>query len=67
MNEWISVRDRMPEDDTYVLVYSGGRYQVAAHTSDNGNCWYQNGRYFMVATHWMPLPEPPNTESKYCP
>ena len=59
MSEWISVKDRMPDDDTDVLVYGGGRYNVAAHTSDNGNGWYHNGNYFIKATHWRELPEPP--------
>ena len=69
--EWISVEDRMPPKETYVLVYcnSGensciafamnfGRYFVM--TDDVG---YKNTEWKTPIdseiTHWMPMPEPP--------
>jgi hypothetical protein len=62
-HEWISVKDRMPEDDVSILIcskrktiskatYSSsmGRYNIA-----DSDYWYNE----LDVTHWMPLPEPP--------
>ena len=57
MAEWISVKDRLPEDDTWVLVYIKGRFSGTMESD-----WFKNGDFVYfggVATHWMPLPEPP--------
>lgn len=63
MNEWISVKDRFPENkilpvlvtnviDMYVVVYSDKEINDWQYSSCCGcSC--------SGITHWMPLPEPP--------
>ena len=58
--KWISVRDRLPENDDIVLAYTslGYSFNHFLNITENGkkkNIW--NG--CTKVTHWMPLPEPP--------
>lgn len=60
--EWISVKDRLPEDRKSVLAYAdNGATFVASHDDD----WYvDTGEYYYSSplaniTHWMPLPPAP--------
>lgn len=52
---WISVKDRLPEKDEYVLCFCniGDGFQAIFH--------YGKERKFngTAVTHWMPLPKPP--------
>ena len=59
VNQWISVKDRLPKEWYEVLVYSEmGKIEQAI---------YVNGRWKLSAflgeivdvTHWQPLPKPP--------
>jgi len=60
--KWISVEDKLPEESESYLVYLGNRgyinkidvdyYSTLLGTFANGN----------DVTHWMPLPEPPETD-----
>lgn len=69
MTEWISVKDRLPEFNVRILAIDvdGDIYAVVYVNDPN----YEH--YFAIvssgcgccdtsveATHWMPLPEPPN-------
>ena len=69
--QWISVKDRLPECSTGVLIYVNFQahnitfryYTVALF---NGTSWDDNSRNFVthwmsppIVTHWMPLPKPP--------
>lgn len=65
MNEWISVKDRLPECGVNVLVTDGIHQMVTwCEFVDGTFQWvdnfieYVNVR-FKPVTHWMPLPEPP--------
>jgi len=65
MSDWISVEDRLPDEQGHYLVI---------HSNDNGmwvdHFWKDGskvGGYFGTvgageATHWMPLPKPPNPD-----
>lgn len=70
---WISVKDRLPEDDVMVLcVVSGkprdwvtldGAIEIASHSRTDGwivETWpeWEDPK----VTHWAPLPEPPEEE-----
>ena len=72
MSKWISVKDRLPANDTYVLgafksTVIGAKYHAV-------DCKVSDGRWVMLGndrvgdtytdtpTHWMPLPEPPKSE-----
>ena len=55
--KWISVKDRLPEDDENVMILSNERITFVG--------FYKNGQwisyslyaiYVNVVTHWMPLP-----------
>ena len=67
--EWISVKERLPEEETSVLVWAEwaddpGGYSCELAMLCDGN-WYNNGviagelHYKLTVTHWMPLPAPP--------
>ena len=62
VQEWISVKDRLPEAGTKALCYlKRGEYWTAVWDDcgddlwSDGEAWCSNGE----VTHWMPLPEPP--------
>ena len=64
MNNWISVKDRLPEEE-YVLCYQGGscrtpNIRVGFRSSFSGH-WFPN---LYNVTHWMPLPNPPEVNNE---
>ena len=55
--EWISVEDRLPENDDYVLVHYLFEDMPIVFVDR-----YRNGAFAetdMYITHWAPLPPPP--------
>lgn len=63
--DWISVKDRLPEDDAMYLVYGRNGYGIAFAV------YYGDGEWLICddltnitrfVTHWMPLPKPPKEE-----
>ena len=57
MSEWISVEDRLPECIDGVLIFS-----PEYHTNNVMRVRIVEGQFVRMctdATHWMPLPEPP--------
>lgn len=74
MSEWISVKDRLPEEhEDYIVVAcdegcqcgEGIWYSTVVVVADfYKGCWTweHNGTEYDISdivTHWMPLPEPP--------
>jgi hypothetical protein len=64
-SDWISVKDRLPDDVKDVIVCDefGLVYPAYYYTFDG--CWmysFAAERCEHKITHWMPLPEPPESE-----
>lgn len=62
---WISVKDRLPENDDRVLVYLDSERGYTKIDTDG--IYYRGGqwvRWGNDVTHWMPLPTPPKGEQK---
>jgi hypothetical protein len=62
VQEWISVKDRLPENEKCVLVYSQDGGVAEGKYNARFNEWVQfrwNVTELKNVTHWMPLPEPP--------
>lgn len=66
VQKWISVEDRLPEDDSDMLAYS----RIGEENRIYPACYY-NGVWFDcvfnapatdTTTHWMPMPAPPKGE-----
>lgn len=68
--DWISVEDKLPDDEIFVLIYCGnhpepkGIFQARKITHSNKSYTYftmEHNRLLLSCevTHWMPLPEPP--------
>lgn len=54
-NEWVSVKERLPENNCRVLVHVTGKpFDIDADRLADGK-WV---RWGWCVTHWMPLPEP---------
>jgi hypothetical protein len=69
--KWISVKDRLPEYYTNVLVYctsqfySGYFKSTAWRANDGGkDIWTITASDNIIdnVTHWMPLPQPPKQD-----
>jgi hypothetical protein len=79
MSEWISVKDRLPEEGVWVLgyylIYENNIYDVGVvkrfvHTWAEANIWLTNHKNGPLTyeevdsiTHWQPLPAPPKEEA----
>lgn len=63
---WIPVEEMMPEEGAEVFAYSPSIGRQVAHivAADGGVAWYwgTSGVLGIDATHWMPLPEPPEVK-----
>ena len=71
MNNWISIKDKLPEVGTEVIVFTPHNNKVTSlaryirHEGANTYFWDNhypgsgNCHIQESVTHWMPLPEPP--------
>lgn len=60
--KWIPVTERLPIKGTNVLIYSKSGGRAEGELSEDGWCQYRWCCPQKDVTHWMPLPEPPETE-----
>lgn len=65
-NEWVSVEEKLPEDNTQVLMWSA-RWKIAeAGIYYNQHFWVYSeigdGYIADNITHWMPVSSPPDKE-----
>lgn len=64
---WISVKDRMPEDNATYLVYGRNGYGIVFAVYYGDGEWLTCDDLTNITrfvTHWMPLPEPLKEEIK---
>ena len=66
VQEWISVEDRLPQDDSDVLAYlSIGEESRICPANYAKGVWFDcifNTPVTESTTHWMPIPEKPKGE-----
>lgn len=62
MNEWISVKDRLPAKSGGFLVSDGKRVEWRRFSRRrNGQTIWGHSYYLRTITHWMPIPQPPTS------
>ena len=63
-NEWVSVEERLPENNAQVLMWSAKWKIAEAGSYYNQDFWVYSeigdGYIADKITHWMPLPAPPD-------
>lgn len=61
-NDWISVDESLPPEDTSVLVFTveGGRHIAFIM---NGKWIFFDVEQYFTVTHWQPLPDKPVLEN----
>lgn len=72
MNEWISVKDRLPEEidgesKAVLVIVKFVDFRGNVWSENYNIAWTENGEWdcigrMGIVTHWMPLPEPPEKE-----
>ena len=61
VQEWISVKDRLPKDDEIVIICTDKNFIYAGELV--GDTWFlDNDSWTATVTHWMPFPHPPKGE-----
>lgn len=56
--QWISVKDRLPQDDDMVLVWNKDDVEFGMYDKTYG-VWKDYTEYLRHITHWMPKPNGP--------
>lgn len=58
MNDWISVKDKLPVPDSFCLIWTNGRVE-SCYFMPSGE-FAISFLYGVVVKYWMPAPKPPN-------
>lgn len=53
---WISVKDRLPEDNEVYVVFNGEIALLATYRGDGKWMWIVDSYVLRDVTHWIPLP-----------
>ena len=75
MNNWISVRDRLPDEDGTYITFTNAtgkskgviaqRFVTEVVRGVKVKRWKYNDRISpWIVTHWQPLPEPPKEDNQ---
>lgn len=63
---WISVKERLPDEDMWILAYWGGNALAGCYSNPSiakhKYNWQDEKGIAADPTHWQPLPEPPEVE-----
>lgn len=63
MMEWISFKDRLPQEDEWILGANIYRVEFGVWLGEKKRFTLPQCNYLCLEiTHWMPLPEPPKDE-----
>ena len=62
MNEWISVKDRLPKEDGKDVLTYRGEDELCIELYAQGYGFSFDDMFQSDVTHWMPLPEPPKED-----
>ena len=66
VQEWISVKDRLPEEKLNCIVHYKHAYCDNDDYWEIGICFYDGEKFQLnpayKVTHWMPIPRPPKGE-----
>lgn len=59
--EWIACADRLPDDDTTVLICTTGTSEPVwlGYVSEENECWLDTDGMPVSVTHWSPMPAGP--------
>jgi hypothetical protein len=57
---WINVKDKLPEENTLCLITDGESPNIAAYNNGNfSEPWLITDLNFKIVTHWIEIPSPP--------
>ena len=65
MSNWISVKDRLPAENVYVLLCFEDGPDYAMEVGMYRDNQFHAGDFIIDPTHWQPLPDPPKREPFY--
>ena len=63
VSDWVSVKDRLPEEDADVLVWNELGIEIAAYTTNPVKRWYSYTGQEVFVKYWMILPKPPKEDT----